>query len=82
MKVYYVSPIDDAIEGARYFTNKTDAFKAAREIAAGGTEATVDADTIRPGRGRDLLVALLNRSGFSLATEVVKVFPAKEVVIE
>lgn len=82
MKVYSVSPVDSVDGGVCYFTNKADAFKAAREIAAAGNEATVEAETIRGGKGRDLMVALLNRVGWSGMTEVVRVFPAKPVRIE
>lgn len=82
MKVYSVSPCDGAIEGEAFFTNKAAAFACARAIANAGTEATVCSEIIRGGKGRDLMVALLNRVGWSGETEVVKVFPAKKVTIE
>lgn len=82
MKVYSVSPVDSADGGVAYFTNKAEAFAAARIIAADGSEATVEVETIRAGKGRDLIVALLNRVGWSAESSVVRVFPAKPVRIE
>lgn len=81
MRVYSVTPAEGAIEGTAFFTNQVDAFKCARSIAAEGTTATVERDTVLPGKSADVLVALLNRSGWSIANEVVRVFPAKEVKI-
>lgn len=81
MRVYSVSPCEDTLESTSYFATKAEAFKAARQIAAEGTTATVTVDTIAPGHSRALVVGLLNRVGFSIASEDVKVFPAKEVTI-
>ncbi len=80
-KVYSVSPVEDCDGGVAWFTNQESAFKVARAIASAGTTATVERETIYPGRGRDLIVNLLNRVGFSAGSEVVKVFPAKAVAL-
>lgn len=82
MKVYSVSPAEGSIEGEAFFTTKAAAFKCAIGIAKSGTEATVTVETIPPGRSRDLIVALLNRTGYSIDSDVVKVFPAEPVTIE
>lgn len=81
MKVYSVTPCEDTLESTSFFTTKAAAFECARAIAAEGNEATVSFDIIPPGRSRELIVALLNRVGFSAGSEVVKVFPAKPVNI-
>lgn len=78
MKVYSVSPVESVDGGVAYFTDKATAFRSARVIARGGTEATVEVETVREGGGRGLVVALLNRVGWSIGSEVVKVFPAKD----
>lgn len=79
MKVYAVSPVDSVDGQVCYFTNKAEAFKCARAVADEGTEATVEVNTIRAGKGRDLFVDLLNRVRWSASSEVVKVFPGKDV---
>ena len=81
MKVYGVSPVDSVDGQVCYFTNKADAFKCARENADGGPETTVEENTVRAGKGRDLFVDLLNRVRWCAETKVVKVFPAKSVKI-
>jgi hypothetical protein len=81
MKVYSVSPVDSVDGQVCYFTNKRDAIQCAREVASDGSQATVEARTIRAGRGRDLFVDLLNRVRWCADSEVVKVFPAKKVTL-
>lgn len=82
MKVYSVSPIDSVDGQVCYFTNKADAMKCARENVVGGPTTTVEVNTIRAGRGRDLFVDLLNRVRWCESSEVVAVIPSKPAPID
>lgn len=82
MKVYSVSPIESVDGQVCYFTNKRAAFDCARENVVGGPETTVEENTVRAGKGRDLFVDLLNRVRWCAETKVVRVFPSKPVRIE
>jgi hypothetical protein len=81
MKVYSVYPDSSAIESESFYTNKADAIGRAKYLVETGEtlEATVTLNTIRAGKGRDLIVALLNRVGYTTGHgEVVMTFSNKD----